>query len=176
MSSPAILYRPPVSQLTIPRLKIYLHRPRSQLSYNLIEHTSQCAPPPSSPRLAAQQRAHAFHTAKTLEAADAALALLTLPGPFTAHSPLVICGLALAMLAQLAACRFKLRGPGYAAARERVRLGLGKVGELGGVWEVGRVTVREVRGVAWEVLELRGEEGRVRSGGEGVGARGVEVS
>ncbi len=75
------------------------------------------------------------------------------------------------MLAQLAACRFKLRGPGYAAARERVRLGLGKVGELGGVWEVGRVTVAEVRGIAREVLELRGV-GRA----EGVGPRGVEVT
>jgi hypothetical protein len=114
-------------------LKVYLHRPRSQLAYCHIENTSKCAPPPSEKSLEDQQRAYDFYTTKALEAAGAGIGLFTLPTPFVSHTPLLICGLTLCILAHISACRFKLTGTAYTAARDRVRLGLGAIKALGGV-------------------------------------------
>jgi hypothetical protein len=89
-----------------------------------------------------------------LEAAEAGIGLFTLPSPFTKHTPLVICGLTLAILSQVSACRFKLKGPGYTAARDRVRLGLAAIKAMGEVWTIGSITVKEVQIIARETLSL----------------------
>lgn len=133
-------------------LTVYLHRPRSQLAYCPVENTSKCAPPPSEISLEDQQRAYDFHTTKTLEAAGAGIGLFTLPTPFVYHSPLIICGLTLCILANISACRFKLTGSAYTAARDRVRLGMGAIKALGRVWTVGAVTVKELQVIARETL------------------------
>ncbi|KAK9244204.1 hypothetical protein V1506DRAFT_461529 [Lipomyces tetrasporus] len=135
-------------------LKVYLHRPRSQLAYDPIERTSKCAPPPSDKSVAERQRAYDFHTTKVLEAAEAGIGLFTLPSPFTKHTPMVICGLTLAILAQVSACRFKLKGPGYTAARDRVRLGLAAIKAMGEVWTIGSITVKDLQIIARETLSL----------------------
>lgn len=90
-----------------------------------------------------------------LEAAEAGTGLFTLPSPFTTHSPLAICGLTLLILAQISACRFKLKGAEYKAARDRVRLGLGAIKVLGEVWAIGQVTVGEIQIIARDVLSLQ---------------------
>lgn len=134
------------------RLKVYLHRPRSQLSYYAIEYTSKCTPPMSKELLEAQQRARDFHTTKVLEAAREGLGLFTLPGPFIAHSPLLICGLSLTLLAEISACRSQLKGDLYASSRERLRLGLGVLKAFGEVWGVGKRTRGEIQNIAREML------------------------
>jgi hypothetical protein len=90
-----------------------------------------------------------------LEAAEAGTGLFTLPSSFTTLSPLAICGLTLLILAQISACRFKLKGAEYKAARDRVRLGLGAIKALGEVWTIGQVTVDEIRVIARDVLSLQ---------------------
>lgn len=156
-----IATRPRNGILTLYRLKVYLHRPRSQLAYGSIEQNSRCAPPPSEKLVDEEQRSFDFHTTKVLEAAEAGTGLFTLPSAFTTHSPLAICGLTLLILAQISACRFKLKGAEYKAARDRVRLGLGAIKVLGEVWTIGRITVSEIQTIAREVLSLQkpGEDG-----------------
>lgn len=137
------------------RLRIYLHRPRSQLTYGAAERTSKCAPPPSNQLTKKQERFFKFHTTKVLEAAEAGTGLLTLPLPFTTHSPLVICGLTLIMLAQISACPLKQDGPDYKAGRERVRLGLAAIKALGQRWEIGATTLKEIQTIARHMLSLQ---------------------
>ncbi|OBT83311.1 hypothetical protein VE02_07963 [Pseudogymnoascus sp. 03VT05] len=136
-------------------LKVYLHRPRSQLAYGAVERNSRCAHPPSEKLVEEEQRAFDFHTTKVLEAAEAGTGLFTLPSSFTTHSPLTVCGLTLLILAQMSACRFKLKGAEYKAARDRVRLGLGAIKVLGKVWPIGDVTVAEIQTIARDVLSLQ---------------------
>lgn len=136
-------------------MKVYLHRPRSQLAYGPIERISKCAPPPCEKSVAEQQRAFDFHTTKVLEAADAGIGLFTLPSPFITHTPLVICGLTLSILAQISACCFKLKGAKYTAARDRVRLGLRAIKTLGDVWTIGHISATEIQNIARESLSLQ---------------------
>ena len=127
------------------RLKVFLHRPLSQLGYSLIESTSKCAPSSSKKSTAERQRAYDSHTSKVLEAAEADIDIFTLSGSFITHTSLIICGLTLCLLAQISACRFKLKGPAYTADRDRVRLRLTAIKVLGEVWIIGVNTVKEVQ-------------------------------
>jgi hypothetical protein len=134
-------------------LNVYLHRPRSQLSYCAIEYVSKCTPPQNEELLEAQQRTRDFHTTKVLKAAREGIGLFTLPGSCIAHSPLLICGVSLTLLAEISACRAKLHGDRHAAARERVRLGLGVLKAYGKVWSVGNRTLTEIQTIAREMLK-----------------------
>ncbi|KIN00207.1 hypothetical protein OIDMADRAFT_164438 [Oidiodendron maius Zn] len=133
---------------------VYLHRPRSLLTYGSVEQTSKCAPPPSEKSVEEQQRAYDFHTTKVLQASESAIGLFTLPTTFLKHTPLVICSMTLLLLAQIAACRLKLKGLVYNAARDRIRLGLGVIKTMGEVWPVAQKTVKEVQIIARETLSL----------------------
>lgn len=138
--------------ITKSRLKITLHRPRSHLSYSLIESISKCATPPSQKLIAEQQRAFDFHSTKVLEASGAGVSLFTLPSPFIKHTPIVICALNMSILAQLAACRLKLEGVGYSACRDRIRLGLGVIKAVGEIWPIARLTLKELQVIARETI------------------------
>lgn len=134
------------------REMISLHRPRSQLTYGLVERRSKCAPPPSEKAIEAQQRAFDFHTTKVLAASDSAIGLFTLPIPYLKLTPMVICSLTISLLAQIAGCRLKLKGVVYSASRDRIRLGLAVIKTLGEVWPVAVKTVKEVQDIAREGL------------------------
>jgi hypothetical protein len=134
--------------------RVYLHRPRSQLTYGAVERASKCAPPPSERALEEQQRAYDLHTTKVLQASESAIGLFTLPTPFLKLTPLVICSLTISLLAQIAACRLKLKGFVYNAARDRIRLGLGVIKDMSEVWPVARKTVKEVQMIARQTLSL----------------------
>ena len=140
--------------VTIFSLKVYLHRPRSQLFYSPVERVSKCATPPLGASIAEQQGAYDLHTAKALEASEVGIGLFTLPGPIIKHTPMVICALTMSILAQLSACRLKLRGAEYTACRNRVRLGLGVIKAFGETWPIGRITVKELQVIARDTLSL----------------------
>ena len=99
-----------------------------------------------------QQRSYDFHTTKVLEASDSAIDLFTLPFPFLRRTPLLVCSLTLSLLAQIAACRLKPKGVVYAAARNRIRLGLAVIKTLGEVWPIAQKTVKELQIIAREGL------------------------
>ncbi|KAH7348755.1 hypothetical protein BKA65DRAFT_550820 [Rhexocercosporidium sp. MPI-PUGE-AT-0058] len=158
---------------------LLLHRPPSHLPYSPLETHSKCTPPTlsSSPKSHNIQQHLTMHTAKALEALAASITLFALPGDNVKHSPIATCALALAVMAQVSACRFYRggargkeaedgRGEGregrekrgaenwkmYMEGRDRVRLGLGALRAGVRVWGLARRSVGEVVGVARELL------------------------
>jgi len=132
---------------------VFLHRPRSRLLHSAVETLAKCAPP-SPPEVipSGQQHIYWLSTSKTLSAADTALRIFTLPTSVVNHSPLVICGVALSILAELSACSYVLHGSEYEAARSRIRLGIGTLREYGRTWPVGKQTLEEIKMIARAVF------------------------
>lgn len=88
------------------------------------------------------------------------------------HSPIATCALALAVMAQVSACRLFSCGTGdrgngrglrekYEEGRDRVRLGLGALRAGVRVWGLARRSVGEVVGVARVLLVGDGDSGGV---------------
>ncbi|KAH8590647.1 hypothetical protein B0O99DRAFT_302703 [Bisporella sp. PMI_857] len=139
-------------------IQVVLHRPRSCLLHSPVENTSQCAPP-SPPSHVPPTKQHIYHlsTKKALSAAEAALTIFTLPTPLINHTPLVVCGVALSILASLSACSWVLDGNEYEAARNRIRLGIGTLRVYGRTWPVGQRTLMEIKSIAREVFRMKDE-------------------
>jgi len=135
------------------RIQVFLHRPRSRLLHSPVETLAKCAPP-SPPEVIPPAKQHIYwlSTRKTLSAAEGALRIFTLPTPLVNHTPLVICGVALSILAQLSACSYVLHGAEYEAARSRIRLGIGTLREYGRTWPVGSQTLGEIKMIARDVF------------------------
>ncbi|TVY43791.1 hypothetical protein LSUB1_G003475 [Lachnellula subtilissima] len=137
-------------------VKMLLHRPHSQLQYSDIETQSVCTPPSSLRQTRAVQKSIATHTAKCLEAIETSIMLFALPSPHIKHSPLVTCALALQVMAQVSACNYVLKEGSniYEAGRDRIRLGLGALKAQVCAWGLAKRSVREVAGVARELLGI----------------------
>ncbi|KAL2064043.1 hypothetical protein VTL71DRAFT_4537 [Oculimacula yallundae] len=155
---------------------LLLHRPTSHIPYSHLEKRSKCTPPaPLSPSRCQNQctvkQSLAMHTAKAIDALEASIVSFALPGDNVKHSPVATCALALAVMAQVGACRW-YRDCGrwedgglstigddggcerkkYVEGRDRVRLGLGALRAGVRVWGLARRSVGEVVGVARELL------------------------
>ena len=144
------------------RIQVYLHRPRSRLLHSPVEALAKCAPiSPPEAIPPARQQIYMLSTRKALSAAEAALRIFTLPTPLVNHTPLVICGVALSILAQLSACSHVLHGAEYEAARNRIRLGIGTLREYGRTWPVGTQTLGEIKMIAREVFAQAEERRRI---------------
>ncbi|TVY32072.1 hypothetical protein LOCC1_G008423 [Lachnellula occidentalis] len=137
-------------------VKMLLHRPHSQLLYSDIETQSVCTPPSTLRQTRAVQKSIATHTAKCLEAIETSIMLFALPSPHIRHSPLVTCALALHVMAQVRACNHVLKAGSnsYEAGRDRIRLGLGALKAQVCAWGLAKRSVREVAGVAKELLGI----------------------
>lgn len=91
-----------------------------------MEGISQCTPTvPSDQMLTLMQKAYSFHTRKAVESIESTFSMMVVPTPFIKHTPLMICGLAMAIMSQLSACDNVLQASKLDEARERIRLGLG---------------------------------------------------
>lgn len=89
-----------------------------------------------------------------MDGAARALNLFTAPTNFLKHTPLMVCAIALSILAELSACSYVLQGREYEAARTRIRLGIGTLKEYGKTWPVGDRTLSEVKAIAREVFAM----------------------
>ncbi|KAI9648094.1 hypothetical protein NHQ30_002723 [Ciborinia camelliae] len=153
------------AQNLLQTLLVVIHRPLSRLYHSPLEKISRCAPPPpTSPPTGNEDLTRWLHTKKTIEAAQTAINLYALPSPILLHTPLGICGITKATLANLSACayvydnrvegvegRAERGGKGsseWKMARDRIRLGLGATKVLAGVWEGARGTERELKMIA----------------------------
>lgn len=67
---------------------------------------------------------------------------------------MAICALNLCLLAQIAACRYTLKGPEYDASRDRLRFGMGVMESIGKAWPLGQSTLEDLKAIAAEVLGL----------------------
>ncbi|TVY82321.1 hypothetical protein LSUE1_G004089 [Lachnellula suecica] len=134
---------------------IFIHRPLSRLFHSPIEKISRCAPPPSSLDLADRDPRNLWlHTQKTLQAAETAIELLTLPCSILNHSPTAACGITAATLASLSACCYVLTGPEWYHTRDRIRLGLGGLKKFGEVWATSRQAESDTKKIARSVFAL----------------------
>lgn len=118
--------------------------------------------------------------------------LYALPSPILLHTPLGICGITKATLANLSACAYVYNNRGddrerggnfersseWKMARDRIRLGLGATKVLAGVWEGARGTERELktiaRGVFANSATRRGEGRSAIPGSGGVREKGAD--
>ncbi|TGO07555.1 hypothetical protein BTUL_0265g00040 [Botrytis tulipae] len=164
------------AQNLLQTLLVVIHRPLSRLYHSPLEKISGCAPPPpTSPPTGNEDLTRWLHTKKTIEAAQTAMNLYALPSPILLHTPLGICGITKATLANLSACAYVYTNRGddrerggnfersseWKMARDRIRLGLGATKVLAGVWEGARGTERELKTIARGVFanSAGGEEG-----------------
>ncbi|KAF7939033.1 uncharacterized protein EAE98_001369 [Botrytis deweyae] len=172
------------AQNLLQTLLVVIHRPLSRLYHSPLEKISGCAPPPpTSPPTGNEDLTRWLHTKKTIEAAQTAMNLYALPSPILSHTPLGICGITKATLANLSACAYVYNNRGddrerggnfersseWKMARDRIRLGLGATKVLAGVWEGARGTERELKVIARGVFaNVAGrEEGRKAIPGTG---------
>lgn len=144
---------------TMQLLLVFIHRPLSRLYHSPLESISSCTPPqlphePVSEDDKTYWKTYWQHTKKTLEAAEAAIALYALPCPIIHHTPLGICSISLSTMANISACAWVLKGEDAARTRDRVRLGLGALKTLGEVWSASRRVERETKAVARGVFEI----------------------
>ncbi|KAF7911282.1 uncharacterized protein EAF01_002789 [Botrytis porri] len=165
------------AQNLLQTLLVVIHRPLSCLYHSPLEKISRCAPPPpTSPPTGNENLTRWLHTKKTIEAAQTAMNLYALPSPILSHTPLGICGITKATLANLSACAYVYnnrddrerggnfeRSSEWKMARDRIRLGLGATKVLAGVWEGARGTERELKAIARGVFANgAGREGSKR--------------
>ena len=92
-----------------------------------------------------------------MDGAERALNLFIAPTPCVKHTPLMVCAVALSILAELSACSYVLQGKEYEAARTRIRLGIGTLKEFGKTWPVGGQTLSEVKTIAREVFAMKAQ-------------------
>jgi hypothetical protein len=90
-----------------------------------------------------------------MDGAERALNLFTSPTPCVKHTPLMVCAVALSILAELSSCSYVLQGKEYEAARSRIRLGIGTLKEYGKTWPVGGQTLSEVKAIARKVFATK---------------------
>ncbi|OJJ36979.1 hypothetical protein ASPWEDRAFT_738100 [Aspergillus wentii DTO 134E9] len=120
-----------------------------------IESVSRCAPLAPSDNLRSSSTSECqLHTVKCLWAIDHLDQLLTLPTNITTHSPFIICMIANATIAHLAACRFVYHGEKLRIAREKIRLTMGTLKVLSEYWLLGKRTYREIGIIAREILSI----------------------
>lgn len=101
---------------------------------------------------ATRENALAFHTTKALEGVEALLNLFALPTPIIGHSPMSFCGVAMAIMGQLSACKNVLDAPNTLAGRERIRLGIGALKIYIEIWPLACQTLAEVKCIARGLL------------------------
>lgn len=89
-----------------------------------------------------------------MDAAERAINIFTLPGSLLKHTPMVVCGVVIAILAELSACCYILEGDQNEASRNRIRLGIGTLKEYGKAWPVGHQSLIEVKSIAREVFAI----------------------
>lgn len=139
---------------------VEMHRPLSTLAYDPIEAVARCAPLAPSERLQCLDKAESeLHTVKCLSAIEQIDQLLTLPTNLHTHTPFLICMVANATIAHLAACRFLLQGEKLATSRDKIRLTMGTLNRLGEYWSLGKRTFQELGIIAREILFLNAGSG-----------------
>ncbi|KAH8703719.1 hypothetical protein BGW36DRAFT_90774 [Talaromyces proteolyticus] len=163
---------------------IGLHRPFSDLKFNLVEEVSSCArePPPDTPTPDLVN----VHSVRVLRSVNAQIRLLALPTQKFHHTPFTTCMVSEGTLALLSACNFILNGKELAIAREQIRMTIGCLKALGEIWPRTARNVREIQTIARHVLGLGSKvesdssrtgssEAPGLSGGEGQGNLGSDT-
>ncbi|KFY83029.1 hypothetical protein V498_08331 [Pseudogymnoascus sp. VKM F-4517 (FW-2822)] len=85
------------------------------------------------------------------------LGMMALPTAILKHAPLIICGVGMAIMGQMAACNLVLGSD--KAAEGRGRLGIGALKEFTEVWPLGRRTNLEIKAIGRQLLNIPNDNG-----------------
>ncbi|KAJ6437699.1 putative AC transposase [Purpureocillium lavendulum] len=140
---------------------VAFHRPFSRCSVDQLECISGCSAP-GDDQGSPPTELELVHTAKCINAAEAQIRLLALPAGSSNRSPFTVCMLTTGTLSLLSACKFILQDQKLAIARDQLRLSIGYLKAMSGVWVKAAKNLEEVQTIAREVLML--SPGRSRGG------------
>lgn len=128
-----------------------LHRPLSSLAYSLEELSASSFVSPV-PFLEPPRYGRSAHTARALRAAEMQTKLLAIPCDVENHNLFTLCISATLAAAQISACNVLLEDHALAIARDRVRLSIGYLSQMGTLWPLAKQMARDVRYVARSTL------------------------
>ncbi|KAK8208488.1 hypothetical protein IWZ01DRAFT_343718 [Phyllosticta capitalensis] len=166
---------------------ILLHQPRSSLdpshstttapirtcvgpipfaSNNNTTASLNSLPSPHSPTTAPFQTLTSTHTTTTLASASTLCSLLRLPTPLYKHTPFLTCGTVMAAVVHLAHWALVAPNERDDALKELIKIEVGSLRGLAGVWPLATRAVGQVRGVAGELWRVKGEVRRLWAQGQ----------
>jgi hypothetical protein len=128
-----------------------IHRPFSALSYS-VEELSAKSFNSHVPLIGPQKQSRGTHTARALKAAELQTRLLAIPCQAEKHPLFTACIAAAIAVAEISACNVLLDDHALSIARDRVRLSIGFLRQMGTVWPLARHMADEVKYVARSTL------------------------
>ncbi|PVI03287.1 nicotinate-nucleotide diphosphorylase [Periconia macrospinosa] len=132
---------------TVAILSATVHRPYSSLTYSMEELSTRSfisGIPPTDP----SEIHRNAHTARTLKAIDIQTKLLSIPCAIEKHNVVLVTVVARIALAQISACNVLLDDYGLTIARDRVRLSIGFLTNLGMFWPLAAKVAKDVKYVS----------------------------
>ena len=124
---------------------IYLHRPRSNLVFTTVQEKTQCTWPEQylNPVTALH-----VHAAKAIRGANNLSNLISLPVSLINHTPFFTCAITLSAIIHLAAYSVITYADGGSAVKERIRMEVGAMKSVSGVWPIACSILQQVKEVA----------------------------
>jgi nicotinate-nucleotide pyrophosphorylase (carboxylating) len=128
-----------------------IHRPFSALTYSA-EELSARSFTSHIPLIGPQRQSRSAHTARALKAAELQTKLLAIPCQAEKHPLFTACIAAAIAVAEISACNVLLDGHALSIARDRIRLTIGFLRQMGTVWPLAKHMADEVKYVARSTL------------------------
>ncbi|KAJ5370335.1 uncharacterized protein N7496_006427 [Penicillium cataractarum] len=132
---------------------IGIHRPLSDLKFNVSEDISSCARKPPLDTL--KPDLVNIHTVRVLRSVEAQIRLLALPIRKFHHTPFATCMVSQGALALLSACNLLFEDRDLATARDQIRMTIGCLKALGDTWPRAARNVREIQAIARHMLGIQ---------------------
>lgn len=130
-----------------------IHRPFSSLTYSIEELSTESFVSPV-PFIEPLKQGRSAHTARALKAAEMQTKLLAIPCKVETHHLFTFCIAASISSAQISACNILLEDHALLIARDRVRLSIGYLSQMGTLWPLAKKMAREIKYVARRTLAI----------------------
>lgn len=128
---------------------IMLHQPHSQLDSSPARNVNSCAPYRAVP----SGDAYNIHTRHTVTAASEISRMITAPVPLGHHTHFFTCVITMSAIVQLS--KWALYFMQDEDQRQQIRLSIGALSKLSGVWKAAGTAAAQVKGVAQEIYRAK---------------------
>lgn len=133
------------------RIIMNCHRPFSSLAYSVEEFSTKSFVP-TVPFVDPLRQGQAAHTARALKGAEIYTKTLAIPCKIETHHLFTLCIAASMTTAQISACTILLEDHALSIARDRIRLSIGYLSQMGSLWPLAKKMAQDVRFVARRTL------------------------
>ena len=130
-----------------------VHRPFSTLAFSPSEYLTTSFTTPTI-SISPTKTSRSVHTARALKAAEMQTKLLSIPCKPENHHLFTLCITASLSAAQIAACNILLEDHALSIARDRLRLSIGHLNQLGSLWPLAKKMAKEVKWLARQELTM----------------------